>query len=114
MSKSIKIPFPFEKFEEYKNRLGIKEEVVGTDVDQLKKLFALVVRDFKKGKVSVDELSSISEKLFNLLIKNKKLRKDEDFFFALEVGAELSFYVRHPESKNLNRFLKEVLDFETS
>lgn len=107
----IKVPFPSDKFEKYKKIVGVREGKF-ISKDQIKKIFLLALEDFKKGKISSDMLSAISEKLFNFFIKNNEFKKDQDLFFALEAASELSFYIRHPESKNLNLFLKEVLEFD--
>jgi hypothetical protein len=111
--KTIKIPFPFDKFFEYEKKVGVKEES-DFGIKEIREIFLLSINDFKKGKISSDELSSISEKLFNLLVKNNLFKQDENLFFAIQASAEISFYTRHPESENLNRFLKEVLDFAKS
>ena len=112
INKIITIPFPYKKFEEYKKKAGIESEKKEINADQIKKIFLMTIKDFEKGTISIDELSSISEKLFNFMVKVRKLIEEEKTLFsAIESAAELGFYVRHPDSPFFKQFLEEVLDY---
>jgi len=45
------------------------------------------------------------------LLKDNLFKEDQELFGAIEAASEIDFYIRNPESKNLNRFLKEVLEY---
>jgi len=71
----------------------------------------LAIDEFKKGLISSDDLSAISNKLFVYILKDNLFKEDQELFGAIEAASEIDFYIRNPESKNLNRFLKEVLEY---
>jgi len=109
-NKTIKTPFPYGKFQEYKRKVGIVSEK-DIKLSKIKKLFLLAIDEFKKGLISSDDLSAISNKLFVYLLKDNLFKEDQELFGAIEAASEIDFYIRNPESKNLNRFLKEVLEY---
>lgn len=73
----------------------------------------IAICDFRKGDVSVDQLASIGDILFQSLVKLKNPQEDSELFDAVLAASELSFYVRRPKFINqFGIFLKEVFEFE--
>ena len=87
----IEIPFPEEKYNTYLAKLPVTPSGEPT-TQQKKHIFISAVDDFKKGTLSLDELSSIADNLWSSL--NATEKATEDLADAMYAAAELNFYLR--------------------
>src|SRR4051794_35139521 len=88
---TIEISFPEEKFEAYLKEMGLESGGLLT-VELIKKMFLVIISDFKNGRLSVDELSQIAGDLWGKLPEPS--RSETDLGNALYKASELSFYTR--------------------
>jgi hypothetical protein len=88
---TIEISFPEEKFETYLKDIGLDSGALLT-VDLVKKIFIIIISDFKNGKLSVDELSQMAGDLWGKLPEPHRF--ETDLGNALYKASELSFYTR--------------------
>ena len=61
-------------------------------LDQGNKIFVKIIKDFKSGELTLDELSVFGEIIFHQCAKNKP--EKSDLFFVSLSAAELNFEVR--------------------
>lgn len=79
-------------------------------LDQGNSFFVKVIKDFKSGKLTLDELSVFGEVVFHQCAKNKS--EKSDLFFVSLSAAELSFEVRAKEVYgNIAGHLRDVDEF---
>lgn len=110
--KTIKLPFPSKKYNLYKVACGEDKESNLTEA-QINKIYKLMVNDFLNGGISVDDISSICNSLFDRTVK--VAGSGSKLFDAINAGSELGFYVRNPKlSTQFNSFLKGVLEYGES
>ena len=97
----IEITFPDKKLQYYLNKLQVKDASM-LAFSQKRKIFITSIKDFKLGKLSLDETSEIAGFLWNSLdIKEKNTDlADELYHFA-----ELNYYVRHVTEENEGNFV---------
>lgn len=116
---TIAIPFPEDKFTNHLKKVGVSDALSLT-FPKLVELMVNVISDFKKGTMSLDELSEI----FEFLAYDGYFRKQpdslQDRFFeignVLESGGELSFYLRSTKedgqpNPQFAQFYAEVMNF---
>jgi len=109
--KVIKTPFPKEKYAEYVKLVGASKEPFS--VEQIKQILVIAIKEFEKGTISSDQLSSIGNALFQNLVKDKDPHGDSELFGAVLAASELSFYIRKPKfEKQFMDFLNEVIVFK--
>jgi len=79
------------------------------DLPKAEELFRLVIKDFKKGVLSLDELSSFGFYIFHAVAKHHPL---SGLFKATLSASELNFVVRSPSVySNLELYLKDIDKF---
>lgn len=114
--RSIIISFPHEKFANYLNHFKTKT-FEDLNVSQMEQIFLMVIDDFKKGIMSIDDISVISFNMFNHGVHIEKEFSLTDFAgVLLSFGEELSFYLRKAADDTrsaiqFSSFLRRVLDF---
>jgi len=92
----------------YLKKIG-ESSINGISLEKGKSLFVLVIRDFKKGTLSPDELSSFGFEIFHGVAKNYP---KSDLFQATLDASDLRFYMRVKGSyENLIRRLNEIDNF---
>ncbi len=107
----INIPFPEEKFTSQLEKVGVSSEEKLT-FSMLAQLMVNSIGDFKKGEISLDDLSGIFRHLrWEGFFSNQPEDLQSRFFElgnVLDQGAELSFYNRHAvvEGKPSDMFLE--------
>lgn len=103
----VKIPFPEKKFQAYLKKLKVNKPEDLTP-KQKQSVFITAIRDFKIGKLSLDEFSDMSGHIWQYT-KDKGSELMQQLYHA----GELNYYVRHIEDKNdtFVRFMKEVMDY---
>lgn len=81
----------------------------------MEKIFRQAIADFKTGRLSLDEFSIISNRLWwEKGIKRDKEKFKTELYETLHLAGELSFYVRASsrEARELfTSFLNKVLEF---
>jgi hypothetical protein len=109
--KTINIPFPEDKFSIYLKQSNIKT----TDKFNEQNTFWLIktcYQDFKIGKLTLDDFSSIGDYLWAQ--SDNKLKNSRLGSVLLNIG-ELNFYIRdtNPTSKflELANFLSEIEEY---
>ena len=108
MSKIIKLISIDKKLNKYLKDFSV-DSLEELSIEQANKFFIKIIKDFKEGKLTLDELSVFGENIFHKI--GKKHTKD-DIFQASLSASELSFYVRVPEGfKNVSSFLSDVEEF---
>ena len=84
--------FPEEKFESYINMFGLTSFKEATFTQQ-QKMFLYIIADFKSGKNSLDEMSSLAGEMYSYPEDNDTPELAE-LKSALYDCSELNFYVR--------------------
>ena len=87
---TIEIPFPDDKFNKYLSILKIENNDL--NLVNIELIFAISFKDFKVGINSLDEFSEISN---HLLSRVDRAKTPPDFVTALDLAAELNFYIRN-------------------
>jgi len=112
--EKIHIKFPTAKFGKYLAMVHA-QSVDELSFGQTRKLFLLVVDDFKSGKLSLDDMSEIAQTLWKQLLRDgsdgAKELKD-----VLNNATELNFYVRRipelePDGKTFVFFMTSVVAY---
>lgn len=88
---TIDILFPEEKLNLYFKRLNLNSENELDDV-KIELIFAMSFKDFKIGKLSLDDFSSIGGFLFNEL--SSGTMRSSRFGSVLSDTSELNYYIR--------------------
>lgn len=106
------IKFETKKIDEirdiYLKELGLTS-IQESSLENANKLFVSVIEDFKKGKLSIDELSSFGFEVFHGVAKK---HKDSDLFQASLSASELSFSVRSEATySNIPSYLRDIDTF---
>lgn len=79
-------------------------------LEQGNSFFVNIIKDFKDGNLSLDELSVFASQIFHCLAKNK--HKNSDLFSASLSAMELNFEVRSKFGyKNISSHLEDVDNF---
>lgn len=114
---NTKTPFPEEKLEKYLKGVN-GEDVQSLNLDQLKTIFLLLVKDFTEKSLCLDELSSVSMDLFHFAYLTKSEQEkmgSRDLGDALWSASELDFYIRNAEddinANTLKEYIQQVLRF---
>ncbi|KKR11191.1 MAG: hypothetical protein A2694_02725 [Candidatus Blackburnbacteria bacterium RIFCSPHIGHO2_01_FULL_40_17] len=114
--KTIRIIFPTKKFKKYLEKSGVSS-TKELSLDLIHNVFVETIGDFRKGELSLDELSGISNHLWSDGISDKD-KFNSDLAKTLYSAAELSFYVRNVQDKDAAKrfieFLREVLSYTSS
>lgn len=87
----VEIPFPDRKFKTYLDELNVSSAEELT-IFQKQNIFISAIKDFKTGKVALDELAEIAGFLWSTLED-----RDTDLADALYECSELNYYIRHIE-----------------
>jgi viroplasmin and RNaseH domain-containing protein len=103
----IETEFPQDKYWNYLKRLQVKKTEDLTS-KQKQILFMTAIKDFKKGVLSVDELSDIAGEIW----QNTR-SKSSELMQQLYYASELSYQLRHITGDNdtFVWFMKEVMDY---
>lgn len=81
----------------------------GVSLETANKLFVKVIKDFKSGKLSIDELSSFGSEIFHGVAKKNK---ESELFQASLSASELSFSVRSEATySNISSYLSNIDSF---
>lgn len=81
----------------------------GASLETASKLFAILIKDFKSGKISIDELSSFGHEIFHGVAKKYK---ESNLFQASLSASELSFAIRNDASySNISTYLGDIDSF---
>jgi len=109
---SIKIKDITELLDKYLKGIGCADlKLVRYEDKEI--LFEKILKDYKEGEISLDELSSLSETVWWTLSEKEKTDK---FGKILMSGMELNFYERNANddsgAKNFIYFLQEVLEYK--
>ena len=116
MSKIIK-PWDTGKLIKTKNIDSLKQKYLRKakvytgelDLSKAEKLFRSVIKDFKKGNLSSDELSSFGFYIFHAVAKHYP---ESNLFKATLSASELDFAVRNPSVyRNLEAYLNDIDKF---
>lgn len=92
----------------YLDKVGIKLIREASLPDAIK-LFVLIIEDFKKGKLSSDELSALGFEIFHGLAKRFP---ESDLFQASLSAAELSFAIRSKDCYgSIHGYLSDIDNF---
>lgn len=109
---TIDIPFPGDIFNSYLKKLNLNSE---NELDDVKTelIFAMAFKDFKIGKISLDNFSEISGCLFHKL--KRGMMQSSHFGSVLLNASELNFYIRNFDSdtsiKNFTDFMTDVENY---
>lgn len=98
-------------YQKYLRKLGIEKP---TSLEEIEDVFFAARKDFFDYKISLDQFSSICEKLHISMRNNMDLLTDH-LESVLNSGMELSWYVRQrPEedARQLNYFLQYIHDYK--
>lgn len=112
--EKIHIKFPSTKFKKYLSKVNALS-IDDLSFEQTRKLFLLTIDDFRLGKLSLDDMSEIAQKLWKLTLKDdsesmKELRE------VLNNATELNFYVRRISELESNgkwfiNFMTDLMKF---
>ena len=94
--------FPKEKYEGYLKVLGIWNGKKMNE-KQIETVFLLAREDFINYRLSLDELSSICQELSRFVEKDINIMTG-NLATVLDLGLELSWYVRQKNKKTLEKF----------
>jgi hypothetical protein len=79
------------------------------DLSQAQDFFTMVIKDFRDGKLSLDQLSSFGFYVFHKLAKK---HPESDLFQAVLSASELSFAIRSKATyRNISRYLEDIDNF---
>lgn len=88
-------------------------QTAGLSLFQMQDLFLIAVRDFRAGRVSLEELSWICNELWNHTTVSHE--KDSDLGKAIHAGSQLSLLVREinnlPSAELFARRITSVMEF---
>ena len=106
MKKTFRLISVDKKEQKYLKQFNINS-LEKLSLDQGNQFFIKIIQDFKNYKLTLDELSVFSDRIFHGVAKNKK-EKSDLFFISLSV-AELSFMVRNKATyQNIPSCLKDI------
>lgn len=106
--KTIKILRPKEEVVNYLQLTKI-ESLEKARLEQLEKIFFLIINDYKIGKLSLDEMSALASELFKYVAEKNN---DSLFFEAIVAADDLNFAIRTPVVfNNVVGFLEQIEDF---
>lgn len=92
----------------YLNKVELSS-IKGASLEKAKRLFVIVIKDFKKGNLSSDELATFGFELFHGVAKRFP---KSDLFQASLAASELIFAVRSDAVyKNISSYLIEIDKF---
>jgi len=113
----IIIPFPFDKFSKYLEDIGVSS-FMDLNNSQIEAIFVAVINDYKKGRLSIDDLACIGSNFLSLGLKKSRSFFDSRLGEALHAAEETGFYVRqisangsNEETSQFIHFLRKVLSF---
>lgn len=92
--------------DKYLQEIGLSSIKLST-IEQANKLFVAVIRDFRKGELSSDELSTFGFEIFHGVAKKNN---ESDLFQASLSASELIFEIRS-DGQNIQRCLKDINGF---
>lgn len=103
-------------FEEKRKSLKVQ----GSKADKVLKaetLLRAASKEYRRGDLSLDELSCITEQLFGSFTVDEKMKAElSDLIYVLEIGTDLSYYERycinHLEKNDFAKHLKLVLEYQ--
>lgn len=105
--------FVEQKLKLYLDTVGVSS-LDGLDEDKTKVIFSKAIQEFLKEDISLDDLASVSGKLWWSAVERGK-KFDKKFLEILHVAGELSFYIRQVLYEKVDQIflsnLKEVLSF---
>jgi len=114
--ETITIPFPEEKYNRYLDEVGVTNEKE-LSFTALTEMMLAIIRDFKNGSVSLDEISDMFGHLWHYVFlcfpfEQRNLYSEIDD--TLLAGSELNYEIRHiiyPNGGNLVLFMTRVMQF---
>lgn len=88
----------------YTTKIGIDSKANKLSEKMGKELFNVIVKDYKDGLISVDELSALCELMYD------KFDFSSETYTLLSNGAEIEWYIRN-EPKIASDFIEDILNF---
>jgi len=109
MNRSI--PFPDILFEQYLKEFHIAA-LEKAPLHLVDMLFKRITDDFRNERISLDDFSTISNEIYSRLINltDEEWSEDDGLKSTVEMAAELSYRVRHPD-KNLLGELESIISY---
>lgn len=109
MEKTIKLVSIDKKIPKYLKPFGVLS-LKELTLEQGNDFFVKIIQDFKKYKITLDELSLFGNKIFNEIAKNK--HEESDLFSTSLSTSELNFAVRaNSVYGNISMYLKDIDTF---
>jgi hypothetical protein len=107
----IELPLSKSKWKEILKAVGADERNLSEE--DAKNIFCLSFEFFLKGKLSIDDISSINGRLLEAI--SGRTNKYPELIDGLEAGSELGFYIRDINLiPNFKNFLEEVFSVYNS
>lgn len=112
----LSLEFPGKKIKTLLEDLGLPSNVDFREANFENKrlVFLAAFREFLKGKLSVEELSEISNHLKQLFDQESRTKEQEEYEQMIYEAADLGYYVRvikDPEKSMFAAFLKGCADY---